>query len=178
MNSLSYRLARISAIIDALSEWTGRAVAWLTLVMVLVTFLVVVLRYAFNMGWIAMQESIAYMHAVVFLGAAAYTLKQDGHVRVDIFYREMTPRAQALINLFGTLLLLIPVGGFIFWVSWLYVMESWSVLEGSREAGGIPGVFLLKTMIPAMAALLLLQGVSEVLRSVLALAGRAPEKGA
>ena len=176
MTPLMHKLARLNGTIDTFSEWTGHAISWLTLFMVIVTFLVVVLRYAFNMGWIAMQESILYMHAVVFLVATAYTLKRDGHVRVDIFYREMRPKARALVNLFGTLLFLFPTCGFIFWVSWRYVAESWAVLEGSREAGGLPGVFLLKTVILVMALQVFLQGVSEALRSILILAGHGHEK--
>jgi TRAP-type mannitol/chloroaromatic compound transport system permease small subunit len=164
-------LLGLSNTIDAMSEWSGRIVAWLTLLMVLVTFLVVVLRYVFNMGWIAMQESITYMHAVVFLIGTAYTLKHDGHVRVDIFYREMGPKAKALVNLLGTLLLLFPTAVFIFWISWEYVAESWSVRESSREAGGLPGVFVLKTVILVMAVLISLQGISELLRSILTLIG-------
>ena len=169
MNPLPAYLARLNNSIDSFSEWTGHVVSWLTFLMVVLTFLIVVLRYVFQIGWIAMQESVLYMHGVVFLLGAAYTLRRNGHVRVDIFYREMGPKGQALVNLFGTLLFLFPSCGFIFWVSWDYVLESWFVLEGSREAGGIPGVFLLKTVILLMALLVLLQGLSEVFRSVLVL---------
>jgi TRAP-type mannitol/chloroaromatic compound transport system permease small subunit len=168
--NLAKKMERGCRVIDTVNEWTGRAVSWLTLSMVLVTFLVVVLRYAFNMGWIAMQESIIYMHAVVFLMGGAYTLKHEGHVRVDIFYRTMPPRRQALVNLFGTLFLLLPTFGFILWVSWSYVAESWIVLEGSREAGGIAGVYLLKSVILIMTVTMLLQGVAELLRNMLILA--------
>ncbi|MCP4043634.1 MAG: TRAP transporter small permease subunit [Gammaproteobacteria bacterium] len=139
--------------------------------MVLVTFVVVVLRYVFNLGWIAMQESVTYMHAIVFMLGAAYTLKQNGHVRVDIFYRRMSVRGRAWVDLFGTLLLLFPTCGFIFWVSWEYVATSWSLLESSRETGGLPGVFLIKTLIPAMSTLFLLQGLALTCRSLLVLAG-------
>lgn len=176
MSPVIHTLARLSRAIDTFSEVTGRAIAWLTLLIVLVTFLVVVLRYAFNRGWIAMQESILFMHALVFLGAAAYTLKRDGHVRVDIFYREMGSKARAWVNLLGTLFLLMPTGVFIFWISWEYVSVSWSIREASREAGGLPGVFLLKTLILVMAGLVLLQGVSELLRSILTLAGHGLEE--
>ena len=164
-------IARTVHLIDDISEWSGRAIAWLTLAMVLVTFAVVVLRYLFNLGWIWMQESITYMHAAVFLLGAAFTLRRDGHVRVDIFYREMSPRRQALVNLFGTLCLLLPTVVFLFWVGWDYVLESWAVLEGSREAGGIPGVFLLKTAMLLMAAQVILQGLADLLRSLLTLTG-------
>ena len=160
------RLEQLADRIERLSEWSGRAVSWLTLAMVLVTFLVVVLRYAFDLGWIALQESITWMHALVFLLGAAYTLRHDGHVRVDIFYRRRSPRGRAWTDLLGALLLLIPVCGFILWISWDYVAESWRLHEGSREAGGLPGVFLLKTAIPVMATLLLVQGLAQVLRSI------------
>lgn len=176
MNSLLTNLARISAAIDSFGDWTGRVISWLTLLMVIVTFLIVVLRYVFHTGWIAMQESVLYMHGMVFLLGAAFTLRRNGHVRVDIFYREMGPKSQAFVNLFGTLLFLFPTCGFIFVVSWQYVFDSWIVMEASREAGGIPAVFLLKTVILVMAALVLLQGISELLRSILALADHTPGK--
>ena len=160
--------------LDAVSEWIGRAVAWLTLGMVLVTFAVVVLRYAFDLGWIAMQESVTYMHGLVFMLGAAYTLKHNGHVRVDIFYRKLGPKGRCLVDLLGTLLLLIPSCMFIAWVGWDYVSSSWEVFEGSREAGGLPAVFLLKTLILVMPALLSLQAVAGALRNLLCLLGRVP----
>lgn len=164
-------LARIARRLDRLSEWTGRLIAWLTLGMVIVTFAVVVLRYLFSSGSIAMQESITYMHALVFMLGAAYTLRHDGHVRVDIFYQKFGPRGRAWVDLLGTLLLLLPVTLFIAWVSWEYVAASWALKEGSPEAGGLPGVYLLKSAIPAMAILMVLQGLSLALRSLLVLLG-------
>jgi TRAP-type mannitol/chloroaromatic compound transport system permease small subunit len=166
-------LNRIAARLDWLSGRIGQAVAWLTLAMVLVTFAVVVLRYAFDLGWIAMQESVTFMHALVFMLAAAWTLRHDGHVRVDIFYREMTPKARARVDLAGTLFLLLPVSVFILVTSWDYVAAAWSLREGSREAGGLPGVYLLKTAIPVMAGLLILQGIANALRAVAVLRGAA-----
>jgi TRAP-type mannitol/chloroaromatic compound transport system permease small subunit len=164
-------LARTARAIDWLSEWSGRAVSWLTLLMVIATFLVVVLRYLFNIGWIAMQESVLYMHSAVFLLGAAYTLKHQGHVRVDIFYQKMTVQGRAWVDLLGVLLLLLPTFAFIFWVSWDYVASSWSLRETSREAGGIPFVYGLKTLILVMAGLMLLQGIGQALRSLLTLLG-------
>ncbi len=162
---------RILQLLDSLNERVGLAAAWLTLFMVVITFAVVVLRYAFDLGWIAMQEVVAYLHAVLFLAGAAFTLKHGGHVRVDILFRKLTPRGQAWIDLFGSLFLLLPVCGVIAWISWDYVLQSWRLLESSREAGGLPGVFLLKSMILVMALLLLLQGVATVLRCLLLLRG-------
>ena len=167
MDTPAHPLARAAAAIDALSEWTGRVIAWLTVGMVFTTFAVVVLRYAFDLGWIAMQESVIFQHALVFLLGAAYTLKHEGHVRVDIFYKKLPPRGQALVDLLGTLLLLFPVCGFILWASWDYVADAWAIHEGSREAGGLPGVYLLKTAIPLMAVLLMIQGLALVMRSLL-----------
>ena len=168
------RLPRLLRGLEFLNEWVGRAVSWLTLGMVLVTFTVVVLRYVFDMGWIAMQESVTYMHSLVFLGGAAYTLKHGGHVRVDIFFDRLSARARAWVDLLGTLLLLVPVCAFLGWVSWEYVLQSWGLLEGSREAGGLPAVYLLKTMILVAVALLMLQGWAMALRNLLLLLGRHP----
>ena len=152
--------------IDLAVIWVGRAVAWLTLLMVLVTVVVVVLRYFLGIGWIWLQESVTWMHATVFLLAAAYTLARDEHVRVDIFYSRYSDRTRAWVDLLGSLLLLLPVMVFIVLISWRYVADSWSVLEGSREAGGLPAVFLLKSLIIVMAVMLSLQAVVQIARSV------------
>lgn len=163
--------------LEAISTWTGQLLSWLSLGMVVVTFLVVVLRYLFDLGWIAMQESVTYMHALLFMLGAAYTLRQDGHVRVDLFYQRLSRRGRAWVDLLGTLLLLGPVCLFIAWVGWRYVADSWSVFEGSREAGGIPAVYLLKTLILVMPGLLLLQALALVVGNVLFLAGLAAPPG-
>ncbi|MCW8922653.1 MAG: TRAP transporter small permease subunit [Gammaproteobacteria bacterium] len=152
--------------IERFIDWCGRAVSWLTLFMVVITFIVVVLRYLFDTGWIAVQESISYMHAAVFLVGAAYTLQHDAHVRVDIFYSRFGEQARAWVNLCGALFMLMPFMFFIGWMSWEYVLDSWDVLEGSREAGGLPGVFLLKSLILVMATLLMLQATAQVLRNL------------
>ncbi len=157
--------------IDAFSEWVGQTMSWLTLLMALVTFVIVVLRYVFNVGWIWMQESVVYMHGLVFMLTAGYTLLHDGHVRVDIFYRPLSPQKKAWVDLLGTLLLLFPTCGLILYFGTPYVERSWSVFEGSKEAGGIPGVFLLKTAILLFPILIGIQGLSQVLRSVLVIKG-------
>ena len=151
--------------LEHISEQTGRAVAWLTLLMVLITFFVVVLRYLFDTGSIALQETVTYLHAFVFMLGAAYTLKHEGHVRVDIFYRKMTPQKQARVDFFGCLLLLIPVCLFITVSSWEYVLTSWSLMEGSQEAGGLPLVYLLKSTMLVMPLLILIQGLAQLLRA-------------
>ena len=162
---------KLNEALNGISEWTGRAVAWLTAPMVVVTFVIVVLRYVFDLGWIWMQESVVWLHAAVFMLAAAYTLKRDEHVRVDIFYRGMSERQKALVDAGGTVLFLLPVCAFFVWTSWDYVSESWRIHEGSREAGGLPYPFvpLLKTLIPVTACLVALQGVAAVAASVIVL---------
>lgn len=162
---------KVSSVIDRSNDVIGRSIAWLTVIMVLTQFAVVVLRYLFNVGWIAMQESIIYMHAFVFLIGAAYTLHHDAHVRVDIFYHRMSDRGKARVDLLGSIFLLLPVCIFIFMMSWDYVVQSWSLLEGSREAGGLPGVFLLKTSMLLMPVLLGLQGIAMILKSLVIISG-------
>ena len=157
--------------------WCGKSIAWLTVVMVMLTFTIVVLRYGFNLGWIWLQESVSYLHVAVFTVAAAWTLQDDGHVRVDIFYAGMPPKKRALVDLVGTLLFLMPFCIFILVISWPYVTSSWKLLETSREAGGLPLVFLLKTLILVMPALLLGQafiGATDALRT---LCGANPGEG-
>jgi len=143
---------------------TGKSVAWLTLLMVLLTFTVVVLRYGFNLGWIWLQESVTYLHAIVFMVAAAWTLLIDDHVRVDIFYRGRSEQHQAWINLVGTLIFLVPVCIFLLVASWDYVEVAWRVQERSREADGIPFVYLLKTLLLILPVLLLIQAGNLAVR--------------
>lgn len=162
-------MSRLLAQLERVNLATGRAIAWLTLAMVLVTFAIVILRYLFDIGWIWLQESVTWMHAAVFMLGAGYTLAKDEHVRVDVFYRRASPGRRALIDATGTLLFLVPVAVFLFWQSLDYVEASWQIREGSRDAGGLayPAVPLLKSLIPVTAALLLLQAVVMFCRSVL-----------
>jgi TRAP-type mannitol/chloroaromatic compound transport system permease small subunit len=135
--------------------WCGKGAAWLTVIMVLLTFVIVILRYGFNLGWIWLQESLTYLHVTVFMVVTAWTLQDNGHVRVDIFYTRMTKRNRALVDLLGTILFLVPFCIFILVTAWPYVANSWLLLEGSREAGGLPLVYLLKSLILIMPVLLL-----------------------
>jgi TRAP-type mannitol/chloroaromatic compound transport system permease small subunit len=159
--------------IEALNEWTGRAVSWLVVLLVFNTFLVAVLRYGFSRGWVWLQESYVWMHAIIFLVAAGYTLLHENHVRIDIFYGPATKRTKAWVNALGTALLLWPTLVAIGWVTWPYVRLSWSRLESSQEAGGLPGLFLLKSCMLAFVVLVGLQGLALFLRSVMVLLGHA-----
>ena len=151
---------------------SGRGISWLTLAMVLLTFGIVVLRYGFNQGWIWLQESVTYLHAMVFMVAAAWAYQTDDHVRVDIFYRGNSPRYKNWVNLLGTVFFLVPFSVFLLVIGWDYVAASWSTMESSREAGGLPLVFLLKSLILILPALLLLQSWSTARLCISALRRR------
>jgi len=164
-------LARCVRGIDRLNDVIGRAVAWLTLAMVLTTFFVVVARYGFAWGRVWIQESYVWMHGAVFMLAAAYTLLHDGHVRVDVFYRPASARFKAWVNLVGVFVLLLPTVLVVLWYTIPYVQSSWIRLEMSREAGGLKGLFLYKTIIPIFCVLMALQGLALAGRSILVLRG-------
>lgn len=148
---------------------TGKLVAWLTLLMVIVTFVIVVMRYAFDAGLIWLQESVIWMHAAVFMVGAAYTLKHDEHVRVDVFYRSSSATRKAWTDLLGVLLFLLPVCGFLLIKSWDFAAVSWSIKEASRESGGLPYplVPMAKSILVVMPLIVGLQGISILLESIL-----------
>ena len=153
--------------VDRLNTYIAHAVRWLALVMVIVTLAVVVLRYVFAIGVIPMQESIIYMHGVLFMLGIPYALLRNAHVRVDLVYSRLSARQQERVDIAGHILFLLPIAVYVFITSLPYVAASWRVLESSAEVGGIPGIFLLKTLIPVMAVLLGLQGLSEIARRLL-----------
>jgi TRAP-type mannitol/chloroaromatic compound transport system permease small subunit len=158
----------LSTRIDALNVFVGNAAAWLTLIMVIATFVIVVLRYAFDVGFIWLQEGLTWMHAAVFMLGAGYTLQQDEHVRVDIFYRDMSPVRRAWVNLAGVLVFVVPLCAYLLIESWGYVRSAWMISEISRDSGGLPypAIPLLKSMLLLMPGLVALQGLSLLLRSL------------
>lgn len=158
-------LSKLAKLINQTNELIGKSIAWLLLVMVSMTFLNVVMRYGFDFGLIALQESVIYLHAFVFMLAIAYTYKHDAHVRVDVFYAHYSARTKAWVDILGTLFLLLPFCFYLSYGSWQYAENAWRLLEKSSEAGGLPLVFILKTLIPVMPALLALQGVAGMLVS-------------
>jgi TRAP-type mannitol/chloroaromatic compound transport system permease small subunit len=172
--SADRRLAICAAAIDRLTAAVGRAVTWCLIAMVLLQVTVVLMRYVLGLGSIWLTEAIIYAHATLFMAAAAWTLQRGGHVRVDIFYADASPRTRAIVDLLGALLLLLPFIAVLAWFALPYVARSWAILERSREASGLPLVFLLKTLIPLFALLLALQGIAQVVRAWLTLTGGAP----
>jgi TRAP-type mannitol/chloroaromatic compound transport system permease small subunit len=161
-------LLRLSETIDRLNRAIGRISAWAILAMALIQFAIIIMRL-FGLTSLWAREAIIYFHVALVLLTAAWTLHNDGHVRVDIFYSNATPRRRALIDLAGAVVLLSPFMIAVAWFSLPYVMRSWAIFEGSREAGGLPLVFLLKTAILVFAAQMLLQGISQAIRAGLAL---------
>lgn len=157
-------MARIADFIDGLNRGVARAVRWLALAMMLIQFSIVVGRYVFGVNSIAAQESVLYLHAALFMLAAGYTLLVDKHVRVDVFYAKASPRTQRRIDIFGHVFLLLPSMAALLYWSWPSVRNSWKILEGPISVGGIEAVFLMKSLIPAFAILVMLQSISLLIR--------------
>lgn len=152
--------------LDRLASGAGRLLGWFTLIMVLLQSAVVLLRYGFNGGSVALQDSVLYLHGAALMLGLAYALHCDAHVRVDVFYRRMSPQAKAWVNAVGTLVFLLPLCAFVLLGSWHFAAASWAVRETSSSAGGLPGVFLLKSLIPLAALTLALQGVAQFCRAL------------
>jgi TRAP-type mannitol/chloroaromatic compound transport system permease small subunit len=163
--AISRILTTIADVIDALTTAIGRAVAWLALAIVLVQFGLVVARYVFGLGSIWLTETVTYGSAMMFMLAAAWTLRADGHVRVDVFYAHAQQRTQAIVDLAGALLLLLPFALLLIWLSVPYASRSWAIMERSQETSGLPLVYALKTVIPLFAALMALQGIAQAIRA-------------
>ena len=162
------KLLQLLARLSTLTCVIVRPLRWLALIMVLLTFAIVILRYALNSGAVLLQESVMYLHGTLFMLAIALGVGDNTHVRVDILYSRRSPEQQTWFDLVGHILFLLPVAGFMIWVSLPYVSNSWQILETSSEVGGIPGVFLLKTLIPLTGAMLFCEGIAGVAAILLA----------
>jgi len=162
-----YFIARVASLIDALNEYVGRMASWMTLGAVLLCFLVVVLRYAFSIGFPWMQELYIWQHACVFMLGAGYTMLHRGHVSVDIMYSRWSARTQAWVDIICVIVFMFPWLFVIAFTSSRFILGSWSILEASPQAAGMPGVFLFKTTIWIFCALLSLQGLSLICRRIL-----------
>ena len=178
LNDLSGRsgwrrsLNRVANWLTVINSVIGRVVAWLILYMTLMQFVVVIMRYVFSYGSIQMQESIWYMHGLLFMLGAGYTLVKEGHVRLDVFYREASERTKAWINLIGSLVFLLPFCIVNFDYAWSLVLNSWAVREGSIETTGLPYIYLFKTVILVFSILVVMEGLALAIRSLLTLTER------
>ncbi len=165
----SSTIQSIATGLDTINDYVGRSLSWLGAAMALLVFTIVVLRSFFNVGSIAAQEIVTYLHATIFMLCLAYTAKEGGHVRVDILYRRFKPLKKAWVNALGSIMLLIPYAIFLTWVSWDFAVEAWQIKEGSINPGGIPALFLLKSLIPLAGILLILHGIAELLKNLMAI---------
>lgn len=162
----------IASWLTVINTAIGRTTAWLVLYMTLMQFVVVLMRYVFSYGMIPMQESIWYMHGILFMLGAGYTLVKDGHVRLDVFYREAERRTKAAVNVLGCLFFLFPFCYATFSFGWSLVLNSWAVREGSLETGGLPFIYLFKTVILVFAVIVAIEGLALLIRSLVELSDR------
>ncbi len=159
----------LTVVIDKISELTGRISSWFVVLMVLITCLVVIMRYILGLGSVLLQDIVLYLHASLFLLGASFAFKRDSHVRVDIFYRDLSNKNKSVINLVGNLVLLQPLCLVIFLYSWGFVEFSWQIMESSPEPDGLPFVYLQKTLLLLMSFFLWIQSISEILKSLILL---------
>ncbi len=160
-------MERLADRLDSINRGIGSVVMWLALAMVMLQFGIVLLRYVFGMSYIFLGEGVIYIHSAIFMLGAGYTLWAGGHVRVDIFYSKLSPRGQALIDIFGHIALLAPSLIILLYYSWPMVSRSWAILEGPISVGGIPASYLLKSLVPVFCVLLLIQGCSALIRDII-----------
>ena len=159
--------AQILDRLEDVNRWVGLSIRWLALLMVLLQFTIVILRYLFGISYIFLAETVLYMHAMLFMLGAGYTFLVDGHVRVDIFYERLSVRGKALVDLFGHVFFLLPMCVLVIVMSWRFVYNSWSILEGPISVGGIPASFILKSAIPLFSLLLIVQAVAAIGRDLM-----------
>ncbi|WP_373481031.1 TRAP transporter small permease subunit [Geminocystis sp.] len=171
---------KIAQIIDLITEWYGKIVYWLVLVMIGIGVWNVIGRYlgkiiGENLTSNSLIELQWYIFDLIFFLGAAYTLKKDNHVRVDIFYKDLSTKRKALINIIGVLFFLIPFCGVIIYFSWQYVFNSWQILEISPDDSGLPR-YPIKTLIIISPILLIIQGISELIKNLVIFLNYSPEK--
>lgn len=162
-------MKKLSLLLDAFSERVGKVCSWFVVLMVLITFTVVVMRYGLNMGSVMLQDAVLYLHGGLFLLGSAFALKRGSHVRVDIFYRDFSEKRKALVDLIGNIVFLQPVCWTILLFSWGYVEFSWRIMEVSPEPDGLPFVYLQKSLLVVLAVFLSLQSLSEIIKSAITL---------
>jgi len=153
--------------VDNLSQKVGKATSWLATVLVLLIVWDVAARYWFSYTSVGMVEAEWHLFAVIFLMSTAYALQKDKHVRVDVWYGHQSPKVQALINIIGGVFFLVPLCVVCIWYGTIYAYNAWLFNESSPDAGGLPYRFIIKSITPIGISLLLLQGISQILKAVL-----------
>lgn len=165
------RLVAISRVFDWPSRVIGDWLYWLIAAVVLLKFGTVAMRYLFSSTSIKLGDSVIYAHATLFMLMAGYAWLRDDHVRVDIFYARMSPRRKALVDLACVIFGVLPLCFILGWFSWPYVKASWQIREGALFFGGLPGTYLLKTVILGFVVLMVLQAIAITLRCIAVIGG-------
>lgn len=165
-------MKRTILLIDGINTKVGNATSWLTTILVWVICLDVLFRYLFNISYPGVFELEWHIFSLIFLLGAAYTLKSDKHVRVDVLYSKFSEKGKAWVNLIGTIIFLVPFSVVVIKSSIPFVVNSFNILEGSPDPGGLPFRFIVKSAIPIGFSLLLLQAISLILKSILVIQGK------
>ncbi len=164
-------IARSIRALEALSNGAGHLCALLTILVVVAVFGLALARYAFGSGSVALQDATQWLHAAAVLLGLAYALRCDSHVRVDVLSQGWSKSRRAKFELFGTIFFLLPFCFFLIYISWGYVSASWQMHERSANTGGLPGLYLVKSLLPLAALLLGIQGIAGGLRAWSIVAG-------
>ena len=159
-------------VVDSINGWIGKGVSWFTLILVLITVYDVMMRYFFRAGSIAIQEAEWHLFAFNFMLAGAWTMLNDGHVRVDLLYHRFSQSRKAWVDFLGSLIFCIPYCLLIIWASWPFVADSWSIWEGSPDPGGLPALYILKTTIPITFLLIGFQAASQTVKNLFIILGK------
>ncbi len=163
-------LEKVADVIDAVIGFIGRTAAWMVLPVALIAFAVVAMRYALDRGYPWLQESYIWLHGAAVLLVAAWVLQEGKHVRVELFYKDASAKVKAWIDLIGVTCFLMPMMGFLFWWSMPLVQRSWRLMERSQTTDGLSFVYIMKTVVPVFCVLVMLQGLSMMLRCIVTIA--------
>ena len=159
-------MKQFQILIDKLTDNIASGLLYILIALILLVFSTVFFRYVFNMSYIIIQEIIMYLHALIFMFGISYTLKENSHVKIDVLYNSLNKRTQRVISIAGLVSFILPTALFIIYISIDMVTQSWVILEGSSEAGGLNLVFILKSLIPISGVLIFLQGISELIKHI------------
>ena len=159
-------MKQFQILIDKLTDNIANVLLYILIALILLVFFTVFFRYVFNMSYIIIQEIIMYLHALIFMFGISYALKENSHVKIDVLYNTLNKRIQRVISIAGLVSFILPTALFIIYISIDMVTQSWMILEGSSEAGGLDLVFILKSLIPISGILIFLQGISELIKHI------------
>ena len=159
-------MKQFQILIDKLTDNIANGLLYILIALIVLVFSTVFFRYVFNMSYIIIQEIIMYLHALIFMFGISYALKENSHVKIDVLYNTLNKKAQRVISIAGLVSFILPTALFIIYISIDMVTQSWMILEGSSEAGGLDLVFILKSLIPISGILIFLQGISELIKHI------------